>query len=183
MNLGPTVAGDWDGRSWGEHRLMSLQKKPNPCITPKPHFVLKREDCSGKKIWLCFDFKFTTSGNLGNTLYFNVYWNQTYLVSLQMSCAKPYSSYTLALSFWCFILPAFCQLSIFFPAVEGASPLGTGLPLACWGWPPAAGKALPKLLNELIQLLSVKLTKHSILQRTLGFVLIPDEIWVSWERS
>lgn len=72
-----------------------------------------------------------------------------------------------------------CQLCILFPALGDASPWRQG----CLQ-PAGAGEGLPKFLKELIKLLSVKLTKPSVLQRTLGCILIPHELcWVSQERS
>lgn len=57
-----------------------------------------------------------------------------------------------------------CQLCILSAALGDARPLETGLPLSFRGCPPVPGKVLPQFLNESIKLLSVKLTKHSILQ-------------------
>lgn len=95
------------------------------------------------------------------------------------------SSCIMDVSSCCFILfPAFVCYASSFLCWKMPSPLKSVLPFAYWGWPSAAGKSLPKFVVKLIKLLSVKLTKHSILQRTLNFVLIPDESrWISQERS
>lgn len=95
----PLWQGTWSTGWW------VCKKKLKPCITPKPHFVLKREECPGKKIRLCFGFKFTITGNFRKHYLFQHFLkSDIFLVSLQMSCAKPYSSYTMDLSCWCFIL-------------------------------------------------------------------------------
>lgn len=135
-------------------------------------------------MWLCFGFKFTITGNFRKHYLF-----QNLLKSDIFNEPSDDLSKTLLILYRAFVFlvlySSACihQLCILFGALGDASPLETGLPSACWGWPPVPGKVLPEFLNELIKLLSVKLTKHSILQRTLGCILIPDEVcWVSQER-
>lgn len=66
-------------------------------------------------------------------------------------------------------------LCIFFPTVDGAQSCADCAPFSLQELALGAGEFLPKCPNKLNTLLSVKLTKYSLLWRTLSFVLIPDE--------
>lgn len=88
---------------------MSLQEKAESLYHSKTTFCSEKRRVSWKKMWLCFGFKFTVTGNFRkHCLFQHLLKSDIFLVSLQMSCAKPYSSCTMDLSCWCFILlPAF----------------------------------------------------------------------------
>lgn len=46
--MGPTLTGRWGGQALGRAQAGELGRK-NPCSSPKPHFVLKKEERSRKK--------------------------------------------------------------------------------------------------------------------------------------
>lgn len=113
-----------------------------------------------------------------------VFLGNAYLVSLQMRCTKCYyfilyHRFDLLLLYSAFVFYVSSFLHWKMP-----SPLKTVLPLGCWCWPSLAGKFLSEFVDKFIKLLSVKLTKQLMLQRTLNFILIPDESrWNSQGRS
>lgn len=60
--MGPTLTGRWGGQALGRAQAGELGRK-NPCSSPKPHFVLKKEERSRKKKKRTyFGFKFTITG-------------------------------------------------------------------------------------------------------------------------
>lgn len=125
VNLGPTLTGDWEGQVLGRAQAGELCKK-NLVSLPNHILCWKKKSVLGKNIWMYFGFKFTITGTFRkHSIYFNIYWRRTYLVSLQMRRAKPHHFilyhwfvFRLLYSFPCIRL-----LCILFPALEDAQSL------------------------------------------------------------
>lgn len=124
-------AGTWDlpwqgtgeGRSWGGHGLLSSAKIILVSLPKHVSCWKKKKECSRKRNTDVFWFQVYNHGIFRkHCIYFNIYWSQTYLVSLQMRCAKPYR-FILYTGFLLLVLHSFpcihllCTLS---PALEDA---------------------------------------------------------------